>query len=60
MEVNLTKEQKEYVDAYNNILNKLSGIQERIHELKIEANEALQELNALRSRERDAFPEQLD
>jgi|LakMenE01Jun11ns_1017448.scaffolds.fasta_scaffold9111845_2 hypothetical protein len=60
MEVNLTKEQKEYVDAYNNILNKLSGIQERIHELKIEANQALQELNELRSRERDAFPEQLD
>jgi hypothetical protein len=60
MEVNLTKEQKEYVDAYNNILNKLSGIQERIDELKVEANEALEELNALRSRERDAFPEQLD
>jgi archaellum component FlaC len=60
MEVNLTKEQKEYVDAYNNILNKLSGIQERIDGLKVEANEALEELNALRSRERDAFPEQLD
>jgi hypothetical protein len=60
MEVNLTKEQKEYVDAYNHILNKLSGIQERIDGLKIEADEALQELNTLRSRERDAFPEQLD
>jgi hypothetical protein len=38
----------------------LSGIQERIDGLKVEANEALEELNALRSRERDAFPEQLD
>jgi len=60
MEVNLTKEQKEYVDAYNTILNKLAGIQQRIDGLKLEANEALLELNALRSRERDAFPEQND
>jgi hypothetical protein len=60
MEVNLTKEQKEYVDAYNAILNKLAGIQQRIDGLKLEANEALLELNTLRSRERDAFPEQND
>ena len=58
MDVTLTSEQREYVEAYNNILNKLAGIQERIDGLKIEADEALQELNSLRSKERDAFPEQ--
>ena len=58
MEVNLTKEQKEYVEAYNKILNKLANIQERIDGLKLEADQALQELNALRTSERSTFPEQ--
>jgi hypothetical protein len=60
MEVTLTKEQKEYVEAYTRILNRLSEIQERIDGLKLEADQALNDLNTLRSRERDAFPEQLD
>jgi hypothetical protein len=58
MEVNLTQEQKEYVEAYNKILNKLANIQERIDGLKLEADQALQELNALRTSERSTFPEQ--
>ena len=58
MEVNLTLEQKEYVEAYNKILNKLANIQERIDGLKLEADQALQELNALRTSERSTFPEQ--
>jgi|TARA_B110000259_G_scaffold54937_1_gene64686 hypothetical protein len=58
MEVNLTQEQKEYVEAYNKILNKLANIQERIDGLKLEADQALQELNSLRTSERSTFPEQ--
>ena len=58
MEVNLTQEQKEYVEAYNKILNKLANIQERIDDLKLEADQALQELNSLRTSERSTFPEQ--
>jgi hypothetical protein len=58
MEVNLTPEQQEYVDAYNLILNRLSSIQERIIALKEEADTTVAELNELRLREREAFPEQ--
>ena len=58
MEVNLTQEQKEYVEAYNKILNKLANIQERIDGLKLEADQALQELNSLRTSERSTFPGQ--
>lgn len=57
MEVNLTKEQKEYVEAYNKILNRLTDIQSRIQKLEDEAAEVLQELNQLRESEREEFPE---
>jgi len=58
MEVNLTTEQQEYVDEYTLILNRLSSIQERIIALKEEADTTVAELNELRLREREAFPEQ--
>lgn len=58
MEVNLTQEQREYVEAYNAILNKLAAIQTKIDALKEEADEALEELNSLRLKERDAFPDE--
>jgi len=57
MNVNLTPEQYEYVQAYNRILNKLSNIQTRIDELQKEAKETIAELNNLRTIERDMFPE---
>lgn len=60
MEVNLTKQQKEYVDSYTAILNRLSEIQMKIDTLELEAKQALEDLNVLRQRERDAFPEQND
>ena len=58
MEVNLTKEQKEYVEAYNKILNRLTDIQSKIKALEEEAAEVLQELNDLRASEREQFPEE--
>ena len=58
MEVNLTPEQQEYVDAYNIILNRLSDIQERILALKEEADISIEELKVLRLQEHEAFPEQ--
>ena len=58
MEVNLTPEQQEYVDAYNIILNRLASVQERIQALKEEADATIEELDELRLRERAAFPEQ--
>lgn len=58
MEVNLTKEQKEYVEAYNKILNRLTDIQSKINALEEEAAEVLQELNDLRASEREEFPEE--
>jgi len=58
MEANLTPEQQAYVDEYNLILNKLSKIQNGIDDLKKEADQAVLELNTLRAREREAFPEQ--
>lgn len=58
MEVNLTKEQKEYVEAYNKILNRLTDIQSKISALEEEAAEVLQELNDLRASEREEFPEE--
>lgn len=58
MEVNLTQEQKEYVDAYNRILNRLTDIQSKINQLEIEAAEAIEELNSLRAKERESFPEE--
>jgi len=48
MEVNLTPEQREYVDAYNILLNSLSDIQERILALKEEADISIEELKVLR------------
>lgn len=60
MEVNLTKQQKEYVDGYNAILNRLSEIQMKIDTLELEAKQALEDLNNLRQRERDAFPDLID
>ena len=58
MEVNLTQEQKEYVDAYNQILNRLTEVQSKINKLEQEAGAILQELNDLRTKERQEFPEQ--
>jgi len=58
MEVNLTPEQREYVDAYNILLNSLSDIQERILALKEEADISIEELKVLRLKEHEAFPEQ--
>lgn len=57
MEVNLTEKQKEYVEAYNKILNRLNDIQSRIKALEEEAAEVLEELNDLRANERSEFPE---
>tara|TARA_B110000305_G_scaffold186760_1_gene208002 strand:- start:389 stop:574 length:186 start_codon:yes stop_codon:yes gene_type:complete len=57
MEVNLTQEQKEYVEAYNKILNRLSDIQLRIDDLKKEADETVLALNQLRRKEQLMFPE---
>lgn len=57
MEVNLTPEQQEYVDAYNKILNRLSDIQLKIDDLKKEADEAVYALNTLRREEAIRFPE---
>jgi hypothetical protein len=56
MEVNLTPEQQEYVDAYNAVLNRINGIQLKIDKLKDEASEAVLELNRLRHEERLMFP----
>jgi|AACY02.14.fsa_nt_gi FtsZ-binding cell division protein ZapB len=58
MEVNLTKEQKEYVEKYNAILNRVSDIQHKIEALEKEAHEALEELNNLRLKERETFPDE--
>ena len=58
MEVNLTKEQKEYVEKYNAILNRVSDIQYKIEALEKEAHEALEELNNLRLKERETFPDE--
>lgn len=56
MEVKLTPEQQEYVDAYNAVLNRINGIQLKIDKLKDEASEAVLELNRLRHEERLMFP----
>lgn len=58
MEVNLTEEQQEYVRAYNQILTRLNTIQNNINLLQQEAAEVIEELNALRAKEREAFPEE--
>jgi hypothetical protein len=58
MDETLTIEQQAFVDSYNIVLTKLSNIQERILTLKKEAEEAVLELNELRLREKEFFPEQ--
>lgn len=58
MDVNLTPEQKVFVEKYNLILNRLNGIQLNIEKLKLEADEAILALNRLRQEERDLFPEE--
>jgi len=58
MDIKLTPQQQEYVDAYNIILNKLANVQERIASLEEEASVSIEELKQLRLKERDAFPEQ--
>ena len=57
MDIKLTPKQQEYVDAYNEILNRINGIQLKIDKLKDEAAEALTELNRLRREEQLMFPE---
>ena len=56
MEVNLTPEQQDFVDAYNKVLNRINGIQLKIDKLKDEASEAVLELNRLRHEEQLMFP----
>ncbi|MDC0008916.1 hypothetical protein OAE73_00990 [bacterium] len=58
MDVNLTPEQKVFVEKYNLILNRLNDIQLNIGKLKLEADEAILALNRLRQEERDLFPEE--
>lgn len=57
MDVKLTAEQKEFVDQYNTILNRLHDIQSNIDKLKKEAEEAILALNQLRRKEQQMFPD---
>jgi hypothetical protein len=57
MDVKLTAEQKEFVDQYNTILNRLHDIQSNIDKLKKEADEAILALNQLRRKEQQLFPD---
>lgn len=57
MDVKLTAEQKEFVDQYNIILNRLHDIQSNIDKLKKEADEAILALNQLRRKEQQLFPD---
>lgn len=57
MDVKLTAEQKEFVDQYNTILNRLRDIQSNIDKLKKEADEAILALNQLRRKEQQMFPD---
>lgn len=57
MDVKLTAEQKEFVDQYNTILNRLHDIQSNIDKLKKEAEEAILALNQLRRKEQQLFPD---
>jgi len=57
MDVKLTAEQKEFVDQYNTILNRLHDIQSNIDKLKKEAEEAILALNQLRHKEQQMFPD---
>jgi hypothetical protein len=57
MDVKLTAEQKEFVDQYNVILNRLHDIQSNINKLKKEADEAILALNQLRRKEQQLFPD---
>lgn len=57
MDVKLTAEQKEFVDQYNTILNRLHNIQSNIDKLKKEADEAILALNQLRRKEQQVFPD---
>lgn len=57
MDVKLTAEQKEFVDQYNTILNRLRDIQSNIDKLKKEADEAILALNQLRRKEQQVFPD---
>ena len=56
MDIKLTAEQKEFVDQYNTILNRLHDIQSNIDKLKKEADEAILALNQLRRKEQQLFP----
>jgi|SaaInl1SG_22_DNA_1037389.scaffolds.fasta_scaffold13607_3 hypothetical protein len=57
MDVKLTAEQREFVDQYNTILNRLHDIQSNIDKLKKEADEAILALNQLRHKEQQLFPD---
>jgi len=57
MDIKLTAEQKEFVDQYNTILNRLHDIQSNIDKLKKEADEAILALNQLRRKEQQLFPD---
>jgi predicted ATP-grasp superfamily ATP-dependent carboligase len=56
MDIELTPEQQDFVDAYNKVLNRINGIQLKIDKLKNEASEAVLELNKLRREEQLMFP----
>lgn len=56
MDIELTPEQQDFVDAYNKVLNRINGIQLKIDKLKDEASEAVLELNRLRREEQLMFP----
>ena len=56
MDIELTPEQQDFVDAYNKVLNRINCIQLKIDKLKNEASEAVLELNKLRREEQLMFP----
>ena len=58
MDVNLTKDQKVFVEEYQRILNKLADIQFQVDDLQVEAKKYIKELNDLREKERSLFPDQ--
>lgn len=57
MEVHLTERQREYVEKYQSILNRLSDIQTELGRLGKESEHLITELKDLRSKERLEFPD---
>ena len=57
MEVHLTERQREYVEKYQSILNRLSDIQSELGRLGKESEHLITELKDLRSKERLEFPD---